>query len=315
MNGIAIVIPNTDFSASPLGQVTFSVSNLEKATNIATAYCTAIGSSTHKDALIAFVKSLLDSNIWDDVKAFFPMVGNTLSSQLVDLKDTERSAWAGANFSYDEKGVHIANDIDAGVPSSDLWYVDTPFIGRSCIFAGYSDNTGGMNTHPIFSQKYQDANDGSDVVIRDGNSLSFALGYVSVDSLAQAYYGNSSDRAKSGISESTPARYVSFSFNQTAYLYTNGTQTSASVSASFNNRNNVKEYPIVGVRAGDSTKAGDSVDINDSDPNTSANKVGQRSLDGKCFAFGFANFDAVSKVEAFDAAFGAFLAATGKITE
>ena len=57
--GIAIIIPNADFSNSPLGKVTVVETPEEKAEKIVSAYASNVGVTAYNNSLKSMVKSLI----------------------------------------------------------------------------------------------------------------------------------------------------------------------------------------------------------------------------------------------------------------
>lgn len=83
--GKAIILSDQDFSQNNLGRITFTVTNEERATSIANAYCTAIGDNTVHDSVYNFALDLLNSGHWDKMKAVYPMYGDTLAKLCTNL--------------------------------------------------------------------------------------------------------------------------------------------------------------------------------------------------------------------------------------
>lgn len=84
MNGIAIIIPNADFSGSPLGKVTKVKTASERAEEIVTLYSNAIGISSYNAELIEMVTSLINAGAWEGLD-IYPILGSNLNTQLVNL--------------------------------------------------------------------------------------------------------------------------------------------------------------------------------------------------------------------------------------
>ena len=86
MSGICIIIPESDFSGSPIGRVNIIYNNKDIAQRIVDNYSERIGDTQYNNALVALVKGMLDANLWDKTELFWPILGNTLANKCEDLK-------------------------------------------------------------------------------------------------------------------------------------------------------------------------------------------------------------------------------------
>lgn len=311
MNGIGLVIPGADFSGSPLGKVTVAVSPLEQADEIVDAFVN-VTHVTNTQPILNFVLGLLENNLWDKLFAFFPMVGNNLDSKLVDLKDPSRSAWKAANFTSSEKGINIANGIDAGTPDEDLWFDSCLFTGATISIACYTNATNSINIHTIYPKTFKDLSDDSVLYTINTHSLAIGLFTVTANNQISFRFGSTSDgiNAPVGISADEPHRYTCFVAPDGRKLISDG------VSDGENNKNlspnpPINLYPIIGISGGD--VAGATLSIGDSDSHFSGLKVGSRALDGEVFAFAWGNFETIEQATLFDTLFGTFLHESGKL--
>lgn len=84
MKGIAIIIPNADFSGSPLGKVTKSMSIEEKAQEIVSSYSTEVGVSDYNVALKSMIVSLMDKGIWEGLDVY-PIIGDTVTKMCKNI--------------------------------------------------------------------------------------------------------------------------------------------------------------------------------------------------------------------------------------
>ena len=82
--GIAIIIPNADYSARNLGKVTFSKTIEEEAAEIVSVYSSNIGTSMYNDALNLMVIGLMQEGLWEGLD-IYPMLGTSLDNKLVNI--------------------------------------------------------------------------------------------------------------------------------------------------------------------------------------------------------------------------------------
>ena len=82
--GIAIIIPNADYSARNLGKVTFSKTIEEEAAEIVSVYSSNIGTSMYNDALNLMVIRLMQEGLWEGLD-IYPMLGTSLDNKLVNI--------------------------------------------------------------------------------------------------------------------------------------------------------------------------------------------------------------------------------------
>ena len=110
MSGIGIIIPNSDFSNSPLG----TVSLVKTPTEIVEAYLTRVGANNdYKDKLITLYTTLKQLDVIDHLD-IFPMLGSSLSNKLIGLKEQGKaylfdSLLVGDNASNATDGVTFAD--------------------------------------------------------------------------------------------------------------------------------------------------------------------------------------------------------------
>lgn len=112
MNGIAIIIPNADFTGSPLGKVTKAETVEDKAMRVVNTYASKIGTTTYNTALKNMVVSLMNEGLWDKVTYLYPMLGTTLAQKLVSLKDDCENGFVGNNATAITDGISFAKRED-----------------------------------------------------------------------------------------------------------------------------------------------------------------------------------------------------------
>ena len=107
--GLAIIIPNSDFSGSPLGKVTKKITTQE----IISEYLTNVGADdSNKGKLIRLYDSLDAIGVLASID-IFPMLGNSLVNKLKGLKQAVYfdSLAIGANASNLDNGIAFDNSI------------------------------------------------------------------------------------------------------------------------------------------------------------------------------------------------------------
>lgn len=120
MNGIAIVIPNADFSESPLGKVTFVKSAAERAEKIVNQYVNTVGDIQEKPKLVKLVTNLISEGLWDNLD-IYPMLG---TDKLVNLNSEsgylKKNLVVPANAVLDGDGIVFdkGSNTEAPVPGS-----------------------------------------------------------------------------------------------------------------------------------------------------------------------------------------------------
>ena len=116
-NGIAIVIPGADFTNSPLGKVTKSVSLREKAQKVVDTYVLAIGDESKKNKLFTLVYGLMQNGAWEGLD-IYPMLG-TGTKKLINLNldsgTFKNNLIVGDNASYDGDGITFSNTVQANI--------------------------------------------------------------------------------------------------------------------------------------------------------------------------------------------------------
>lgn len=123
MKGIGLILPNADFSGSPLGQVTIAENSETVAMEIAVAYGNAIGTPQYNTQVALLVKNLIDANLWDKVDAVYPMLGTTLTAKGINLKNPQYfNLLFGENASVADNGVSFVDTVDIGAKDSDKIY-------------------------------------------------------------------------------------------------------------------------------------------------------------------------------------------------
>ena len=134
MKGIGLILPNADFSGSPLGRISIAESADDIAAEAVAAYAKAIGSSQYNSTLQPLVAELMNSGLWDKISAIYPMLGATLSAKKVNLKFPDTLALAfGANASSISNGVNFVDTI--GVDAIQCDEVSKKFSGYTSFFA------------------------------------------------------------------------------------------------------------------------------------------------------------------------------------
>lgn len=116
MNGIAIVIPNADFSGSPLGKVTFVKSATERAEKIVNQYVNTVGEIQEKPKLVRLVTSLISEGLWDNLD-IYPMLG---TNKLINLNSEsgylKKNLVVPANAVLDGDGIVFNKDSNTNAP-------------------------------------------------------------------------------------------------------------------------------------------------------------------------------------------------------
>lgn len=139
--GLAIVLTNKDFSEENLGQVTFALSNEEKANNIAAAYCAAIGDTTYKSDIYNMVLGLLDIGLWTKIYSMYPILGDSVPSLSKNLKDVEHdSIITYANASVGDKKLVFVNTIGVGETSANALEGFSGEFSYYAVFAHVADS-------------------------------------------------------------------------------------------------------------------------------------------------------------------------------
>lgn len=162
--GKAIVINGLTVS-NPLKTVTFRNSE-----SIIAGYKSALTSlgetmtSTEESALNTFIQGLLDANLWDKVKYFYPMLGTSVDGMLLDVVDTA--------------GEDIFSDVE--VPSN----VSSSTRNILTIAAGVGLNSLAVNSQRLLSLDFQNLSlisahncQGEGVTFSSGTFIRFQSAY------------------------------------------------------------------------------------------------------------------------------------------
>ena len=137
-------------------------------------FITATGiSGTNATATNQLVIDLKSANIWTKMKAIYPFVGNTSSSQKYNLKDA-RDLNAAYRLTFFGGGTFSANGYQPGGVNG---YADTflqpstaPLINNSTHLSVYSRTNSASGTNPIEIGCF--SNTGNfDILIKDGSNL------------------------------------------------------------------------------------------------------------------------------------------------
>lgn len=142
MNGISIVLPNTDFSNSPLGKVTFVQTLEERAIGIMTDYVAAANAGTYSSAVYNMVLAMINAGVYDKLVAFWPMLGSTKHDMAVNLVDTTKNALElKENASVSGVKLSFANNIDVTLPTKTvIWYPEKQNTNPGIFFKGKRGN-------------------------------------------------------------------------------------------------------------------------------------------------------------------------------
>ena len=123
MKGIGLILPNADFSSSPLGQVTIAKSLETVAMEVAVAYGNAIDTPQYNTQVASLVKNLMRANLWDKVDAVYPILGTTLSAKSINLKNPQYfNLLFGENASVANNGVSFVDTVDIEAKEPDKIY-------------------------------------------------------------------------------------------------------------------------------------------------------------------------------------------------
>lgn len=102
MNGIAFTIEGASFINSPLGRVDNADADITE--QIVNAYEARLGVNTYHEALYDLVDALRSNNIWDNVHAIYPMLGDTLTKKSLNLVDSDADLLFRANVLINDDG-------------------------------------------------------------------------------------------------------------------------------------------------------------------------------------------------------------------
>lgn len=150
MSGIALVLPNADFSVNNIGQIEFTETNEEIAARLAAVYATRAGisDSVQKGAVETMILSLLDAGLWDKTKLLYPMLGSTVASMVINLKDSTLPLRQLANASVDGVNLAFSNTISVGALTPTWIYNSGTEVAA---LLRLKRNTGSINTSTLLS--------------------------------------------------------------------------------------------------------------------------------------------------------------------
>lgn len=155
VKGIAIVIPGANFTNSPLGKVTKSISLREKAQKVVDTYVLAIGDESKKDKLFTLVYGLMQNGAWEGLD-IYPMLG-TDTKKLINLNPDsgtfKNNLVVGDNASYDGNGITFSNQVQANISGE---------TSIDHVLAGYIE----------FVKVKVIGGTAAGVIVRDGNAVS-----------------------------------------------------------------------------------------------------------------------------------------------
>lgn len=196
MSGIGFVIPNADFSNSPLGTVTIEFTNAEKAAKITEDYAEAIGTSAYNSAINSMVKDLLDYNLWEKTYALWPILGNNLNAMKVNIKNVTVPMQLMTNASAGINCINFADTISVGTPviETDIKLEFAQAQQRSVVYRAISTNkptrlnsiiivkrTTSASPDRTFSSRFQSS------LALTANSLSARIAYTQDGNNANIY--------------------------------------------------------------------------------------------------------------------------------
>ena len=151
MKSFGFIIPNADFSDSPLGSVEFAVTDEELAMRYANAFCTSIGDDTYKSQLQSMILSLLENNLWNKMIAIYPMIGNTSTTLVKNLVNDGTDAFIAANASAGTNKLVFSNAIGTGNVANNVTMLSNEGHGVS-IYANFKCTASGLNDIATFSR-------------------------------------------------------------------------------------------------------------------------------------------------------------------
>lgn len=325
MNGIGLVIPGADFSGSPLGKVTVAKSSMEVALEIVDEYTTLATGISSTEPLVNFVSGMVEAGVWDFVKAFYPMMGSSLVSKLVELKEPDninKNLWNAYNFENTDKGIFVDNGIDAGFPftANEMWHYNIAFKDVAMATAFKLNSLDTQHIHPILlPNEYSDIEGIEDALEFNSNSVPCSL-RTTINGIE---FGGAAGNASNIVSQNSVkgiARRCEFWGADSGFkLQVDGGSVLSSTVSNMDTRSRLNIYPIIGNEMGSSTNGReDNIDKTSSVSGTTR-KRGQIAFWGDFYAFAFLDLnglddeDRLDKMAAFDELFGAFLHDSGKI--
>lgn len=135
MRGIGLILPNADFSGSPLGQISIAKSVDDLAYDVVVAYAESIGTSQYNSSLQTLVVDLMNNGLWDKVTAIYPMLGTSLSAKKVNLKSPNSFDLAlGQNASVISNGLSFVDTISVSDVAMET--INNKFMGYTYYFVG-----------------------------------------------------------------------------------------------------------------------------------------------------------------------------------
>lgn len=156
--GIAFVIPNVDFSDSPLGKVTRSVNEAEL---IVRKYEEKIGATEFRIQIESFVNSLMEKGLWEKLDGIYLMLGSSFDTMKINLKDVDNLALEfKENATANSSSVSFSNAIAISTPTIASYNLGTNEGRFAFVRASYTKN--GINQGNVFAY--------------GGNGVSYGIG-------------------------------------------------------------------------------------------------------------------------------------------
>ena len=160
--GIAIIIPNADFSNSPLGKVTVVETPEEKAEKIVSAYASNVGVTTYNNSLKSMVKSLIELDVFDKLD-IYPMIGDSLEKKCVNLNPNGFQGvdlLVGGNASNGNNCITFLNTVSCGNFSSAIIKSSNDINDNFFIFADAKYNLNPIKGSRLFNTSRADGGNG-----------------------------------------------------------------------------------------------------------------------------------------------------------
>ena len=151
--GIAIIIPNADFSNSPLGKVTVVETPEKKAEKIVSAYASNVGVTTYNNSLKSMVKSLIELDVFDKLD-IYPMIGDSLEKKCVNLNPNGFQGvdlLVGGNASNSDNCITFVNTLSCGNFSSAIIKSSNDINDNFFIFADAKYNLNSLKMSRFFN--------------------------------------------------------------------------------------------------------------------------------------------------------------------
>ena len=240
MKGLGFIIPNADFSNSPLGKVNFYKSNEEIAREIVDEYNVSIGTVAFDTALYNMVLSMLNEELWDKTKTLFPILGSNLTSKGVNLKNSSAPMQLLANASIGENSITFVNTISVGTPTAETTFSFNEENQRSILMKAVATRTTNAKTTSSLTSGVSTSNN-SDY---EGMAFYFAF--------------QSSMRLNSKKTSETLHRYAYTQDTNTAYLHVDGVED-GTFSGTWNTAVTYTPNTMFGTTNGDGGTAGETI--------------------------------------------------------